>query len=213
MRLPYTPPTPPSTSSPTTTAAYTQLSARRSPHPLLPLDLTLLHSPPVASGWSSFLGAIRTQTSLPADIRELCICRVAVLNGADYEWDHHVPLLREAGVGEDAVGEIKRRKAWRGWVVAEGGDFDDEGEGEGEGKHVDHGGGCGGLNEMQCAVLAYTDAMTVGVRVSDEVFARLRRWFDERAVVEVTATVAAYNCVSRFLVALDVGEVSERKVG
>lgn len=90
---------------------------------------------------------------------------------------------------------------------------DDEGEGEGEGKHVDHGGGCGGLNEMQCAVLAYTDAMTVGVRVSDEVFARLRRWFDERAVVEVTATVAAYNCVSRFLVALDVGEVSERKVG
>lgn len=138
---------------------------------------------------------------------------MAVLNGADYEWDHHVPLLREAGVGEDAVGEIKRRKAWRGWVVAEGGDFDDEGEGEGEGKHVDHGGGCGGLNEMQCAVLAYTDAMTVGVRVSDEVFARLRRWFDERAVVEVTATVAAYNCVSRFLVALDVGEVSERKVG
>ena len=30
--------------------------------------------------------------------------------------------------------------------------------------------------------------------------------FGERGVVEITATVAAYNCVSRFLVALDVGE-------
>jgi hypothetical protein len=28
----------------------------------------------------------------------------------------------------------------------------------------------------------------------------------DREVVELTATVAAYNCVSRFLVALDVGE-------
>jgi len=32
-------------------------------------------------------------------------------------------------------------------------------------------------------------------------------WFPrEREMVEVTATVAAYNCVSRFLVALEVGE-------
>lgn len=204
MRLPYTPPTPPGTSSPTTAAAYAQLSARRSPRPLQHLDLTLLHSPPVASGWSSFLGSIRTQTSLPADIRELCICRVAVLNGADYEWEQHVPILREAGVGEGAVEEVRRRKAWRGW--------DATGEGEGEGEDRE-GGGCGGLNKMQCAVLAYTDAMTVGVKVSDAIFAELRRWFDERGVVEVTATVAAYNCVSRFLVALDVGEVGETKDG
>ncbi len=30
-------------------------------------------------------------------------------------------------------------------------------------------------------------------------------------MVEVTAVVAAYNCVSRFLVALDVGEMEEGK--
>lgn len=56
------------------------------------------------------------------------------------------------------------------------------------------------------AVLAYTDAMTLDVRVPDAVFAELRRWFSEREVVEITGTVAAYNCVSRFLVAMDVGE-------
>ena len=134
MRLPYCPVAPPvfplssgPKTQPTTATAYAQLSARRSPKPLQALDLTLLHSPPVASGWSSFLGAIRTQTSLPADIRELCICRVAVLNGADYEWEHHVPILVDEGrVPEAAIEEIKERKAWRGWE----GEAPEEGKGE-----------------------------------------------------------------------------------
>ncbi|KAK4694209.1 hypothetical protein P7C71_g3341, partial [Lecanoromycetidae sp. Uapishka_2] len=206
MRLPYAPPTP-STSPPTTSgngptaeAAYAQLSARRSPKPLQALDLTLLHSPSVASGWSSFLGAIRTQTSLPPDIRELCICRVAVLNSAVYEWEHHAPILRAEGKLSDAVlNELKERKAWQGWEDTIGGG----GEGEGE--------VCGELSEKQRAVLAYTDAMTVGIKVPDEIFGHLKSRFEEREVVEITATVAAYNCVSRFLVALDVGEMSERE--
>jgi len=212
MRLPYVPTTPPTMSSspsatpenaPTAAAAYTQLSARRSPKPLQALDLTLLHSPPVASGWSSFLGAIRTQTSLPPDVRELCICRVAVLNGAAYEWDHHAPILKSEGkLSDDVLRELNERKAWQGWEDTIGGGT---GAGEGEG---DLG---GGLTERQRAVLAYTDAMTVGVKVSDEIFAGLRGFFpEEREVVEITATVAAYNCVSRFLVALDVGGMSER---
>jgi alkylhydroperoxidase family enzyme len=48
--------------------------------------------------------------------------------------------------------------------------------------------------------------MTLDVRVPDEVFTRLKKQFSEKEVVEITATIAAYNCVSRFLVALDVGE-------
>ena len=202
MRLPYVLPHP-SPSDPSATAAYTQLSARRSPEPLQQLDLTLLHSPPVASGWSSFLGSIRTQTSLSADIRELCICRVAVLNKADYEWEHHVPILREARVGDRVVEEVKSRKAWQGWISE---DADSAAEEEGV-QHDDY----GGLTRQQRAVLAYTDAMTIGVKVSDGIFGELRKRFDERAIVEITATVAAYNCVSRFLVALDVGEMGEKK--
>jgi alkylhydroperoxidase family enzyme len=54
--------------------------------------------------------------------------------------------------------------------------------------------------------MAYTDAMTLDIRVPDEVFASLKEQFSEKEVVEITATIAAYNCVSRFLVALDVGE-------
>jgi alkylhydroperoxidase family enzyme len=64
----------------------------------------------------------------------------------------------------------------------------------------------GPLDARHIAVLAYTDAMTLSVAVSDHVFDQLKLHFSEREVVEITATIAAYNCVSRFLVALDVGE-------
>lgn len=54
--------------------------------------------------------------------------------------------------------------------------------------------------------MTYTDAMTLEVRVPDAIIESLKKKFSDKEVVEITATVAAYNCVSRFLVALDVGE-------
>jgi alkylhydroperoxidase family enzyme len=64
------------------------------------------------------------------------------------------------------------------------------------------------ISPAHSAVLAYTDAMTVSVIVPDAVYTQLKEHFNEREVVEITATIAAYNCVSRFLVALDVGETN-----
>lgn len=46
--------------------------------------------------------------------------------------------------------------------------------------------------------------MTRDVQVSDATFDALRPHFNERAIVEITATVAAYNMVSRFLGALQI---------
>lgn len=48
--------------------------------------------------------------------------------------------------------------------------------------------------------------MTLAVEVPEECFERMKGVFNEREIVEVTATVGTYNCVSRFLVALDVSE-------
>lgn len=53
-------------------------------------------------------------------------------------------------------------------------------------------------------MLAYTDAMTRDVYVPDVVFSELRRHFDDRGIVELTATIGTYNLVSRFLVALGI---------
>ena len=51
-------------------------------------------------------------------------------------------------------------------------------------------------------VLELADAMTRDIEVPDALMARIAARFDPRGVLEVVATVAAYNMVSRLLVAL-----------
>ena len=166
MRLPYIDPTDPKAfQTPEEQAIVERVQARRAPRPLQALDLTLLHSPPVADGWNSFLGAIRTKTSLSDDVREIAICRVAVCNKAWYEWAHHAPLARGGGVSDEGMKvlgeeELSQRK------------------------------GASGLTEKQWAVVSYTDAMTRDVTVEQEVFDRLKSYFSEQEVVEITATVS-----------------------
>ena len=46
--------------------------------------------------------------------------------------------------------------------------------------------------------------MTLNVKVTDELFAKLRQHVDTTEIVELTAAIATYNMVARFLVALDV---------
>jgi 4-carboxymuconolactone decarboxylase len=148
---------------------------------LTALDGVLLHSPPLADGWNSMLGAVRGASTLPADIRELAILRVASRNGADYEWAAHEPLARQAGLGDEAIESVSA-----GTPGADGAP------------------GAGGLSPAQWAALAYADAMTVHVAVPDEVFDAVRAHFGEREVLELTVTVATYNMVSRVLVAMGV---------
>lgn len=180
MRLPYVP-DPPPTSSPEDQAIVDRIAARRAPRPLTSLDLALLHSPPVADGWNSFLGAVRTRTLLPADLRELAICRVASVNRAWYEWMHHAPLATAAGVGDEAMDLVKTRVGPLGDVNTPE----------------------GGFSAKQWAVLCIADEMTRNVEVSEGTFAAVKGLFEQREVVEIVSTVACYNCVSRFLVALD----------
>ena len=55
------------------------------------------------------------------------------------------------------------------------------------------------LSEQERTVLRYTDAMTATpVEVPDELFDRLREWFDESQLVELTAAIAWENCRARF---------------
>jgi 4-carboxymuconolactone decarboxylase len=148
---------------------------------LTALDGVLLHSPPMADGWNAMLGAVRGKSTLPADIRELAILRVASRNGAEYEWAAHEPLARQAGIGGEGIAAIRVGGAPAG-----------------------SGAGGDGLSAGQWAALAYADAMTVHVSVPDEVFDAVREHLSEQQVLELTVTVAAYNMVSRVLVALQV---------
>jgi alkylhydroperoxidase family enzyme len=149
--------------------------ARRGGH-LTPLDEALLHSEPFADGWNSLLGAVRSKMDLPGGLRELAICRVADLNGAEYEWRAHAPLALKEGMTAEQVAAL-RESADRT-----------------------------PLTELQRLVCDYTDAMTRQVTVTDEISDALHTLLGTQQFVELTGTIAAYNMVSRFLVALHVGQ-------
>ena len=54
-------------------------------------------------------------------------------------------------------------------------------------------------DEAERAALEYADAMTLSGRdVGDDLFARLRRFYDDDALVELTATIAWENASSKF---------------
>jgi alkylhydroperoxidase family enzyme len=60
------------------------------------------------------------------------------------------------------------------------------------------------FDALERSVLAYCDSMTREVHVPDAVFEAVRMHFNERELVELSATIAAYNLVSRFLEALQI---------
>ena len=61
------------------------------------------------------------------------------------------------------------------------------------------------FDERERPVLEYTEAMTYTDRaVSDAMIARLKTWFDDDAIVELTGLIAFQNLSSKFNSALDV---------
>jgi AhpD family alkylhydroperoxidase len=141
---------------------------------LLNLDRMLLHSAPLARGWNQYMGAIRSETRLDGGLRELVILLVAVLNRAPYEFAQHAPVALAEGVTQAQIDAVA---GWRDSAL---------------------------FDPRQRDVLAYAEAMTVQVQVAQPLFDAVRRHFGERELVELTATVASYNMVSRFLEALQI---------
>jgi alkylhydroperoxidase family enzyme len=141
---------------------------------LLNLDRQLLHSPALARGWNGLMGAIRGEMRLDGALRELVILRVALLNRAPYEFAQHAPVALAEGL---AQAQIDALQAWQESPL---------------------------FDARARDVLAYADAMTLRVQVPQALFDALRVHLDDRDVVELTATVAGYNMVSRFLEALQI---------
>jgi AhpD family alkylhydroperoxidase len=141
---------------------------------LLDLYRVLLHSPPVAAGWLEYLTSIRGASSLPGATRELVIMRIAHVNRAPYEAQQHAPIALREGLSAQQIEAIAN---WQEEPA---------------------------FDARQRAALAYADAMTSTVQVPDDVFSAVRAEFDSRQLVELTATIAAYNMVSRFLEALEI---------
>ena len=146
---------------------------------LLHLDRQLLYSPALAVAWNQMMGTVRTGLALPARLREIAICAVATVNGAPYEFHHHAPVLLGAGgsvAQVDALADVD--------AALERSDVFDAAE----------------LATLELAV-----EMTRHVHVDDATFDAARAALgDDAQLVELVATIAAYNMVSRVIVALGI---------
>lgn len=164
--------------SPTDAAIADAIRIRRGGD-LLNLDRMLLHSPSFARGWNGLLGAVRTELSLPPRLRELLICAVGVLNGAEYEiQQHHGPYL-EAGGGTEALQALADGPA--AWEHS------------------------GLFDATEQAALQLTLAMTRSIQVPPRLIHQARSLLgSDQQLVEMVGVIATYNMVSRFLVALGV---------
>lgn len=170
-------------SSPEIVALAQKIRAERGGR-MLNLYQMLLNSPPLAEGWLSLFTAIRQKCELEGIYRELAILRVAIINGADYEFRAHMPFALKEGLTEAQIGALDK---WQESNL---------------------------FSDAQRTVLAYADAMTREIHVADGVFDALRPHFEQRRLVELTATIAGYNLVSRFLEALAIDpEAAQTQAG
>ena len=153
------------------------IRARRGGH-LIHLDRMLLHSIPFARGWNSFLGEVRRNLSLSPKLREIAMCGVAVVNGAEYEFFHHAPELIAAGGSEAQVQALRA-------IETPSADLSM-------------------FTATERDVIALTVQMTKSINVEEALMARLQKALGNTQLVELVGVIAAYNMVSRFLIALGI---------
>ncbi|MFH1169288.1 MAG: carboxymuconolactone decarboxylase family protein, partial [Chloroflexota bacterium] len=132
------------------------------------------HSPAVLLNFIRLGNSLLARTKLTPKLRELAILRVASLTGSEYERAQHHAIALQAGVSEKQARAIPR---WK-----ESAEFDD----------------------LERAVLQYTDEVSQNVAVKDETFKALRRYLDEQETVELTISIGHWGMVARLLVPLQV---------
>ena len=142
---------------------------------VLHLYQMLMHSPPLADGWLGLMTAVRQQLQLGGDLRELVIMRIAHLNGAPYEAAQHAPIALREGLTPVQLAALPS------WPA-----------------------GADPFTALQRDVLRLCDTMTREVHVAAALVDAVRAQLGERQLVELVATIASYNMVSRFLEALQI---------
>lgn len=155
------------------------IRARRAGGKLLNLDRILLHSPSFAKGWNALFGAVRgDQLAVAPHLRELVIMAVGALNRSGYEWGQHAPVFLSTGGTKAQLAALK-----------------DVATASMNSKLFD---------DTELGALALASEMTRNVAVGDATMKRIRSLLPDRQVVELVGIIAAYNMVSRFVVATGV---------
>lgn len=134
-----------------------------------PLNLhkALSHAPEMLNIVNELTIAIRFKSSLPRDMQELIILKVAAVAHGDYVRARHAPLAMGWGASRERVDAVPR--------FATSDLFD----------------------AKEKAMLAYVDAIAKNEPVDAALFTGLTPYFSSKEIVEITVSAAGYLAVSR----------------
>ncbi len=131
---------------------------------------TCLRNRELCRNWMPFtryvLGA---DSGLAARERELLILRTSALCHADYDWAHHVPAARRAGLTDEEILRIAKGPDAPGWSA------------------------------LDRTVLRAADELHADQHISDRTWAALKDRYDDSQMMDVVFTVGQYTMVSMFL--------------
>jgi alkylhydroperoxidase family enzyme len=127
---------------------------------------TLAQHPTLMHAYHAFNGHILYTTTLTPRHRELLVLRVAAVRAAEYEWEQHVVLGRDAGLTDDDIDRIAEGPDATGWSA-----FD-------------------------AAMLRAVDELVDDARISDATWAVLAVEFDRQQLMDLVFTVGAYDLLA-----------------
>ncbi len=105
---------------------------------------------------------VQRDSHLPPKTRELVILRTAWLMKAEYEWAHHVPLAKKAGLTDGEIvriADVANTKRW---------------------------------SEEEWAVLSACDELRREAFISDVIWNRLKKYYDPQKILEIIYTSGGY---------------------
>ena len=135
---------------------------------------SLLGNPEAAAKVAAVGAYIRFESSLKPALRELAILTTAREANGQYEWTHHEPLARKAGLGDAAIAAVRDGKA------------------------------PAGLTPEEATVVRYARELGRTRGVSDPTFEAARKTFGLPGVIDLTVAVGYYLMLFHVLQAFQV---------
>jgi alkylhydroperoxidase family enzyme len=135
----------------------------------LNVTATLAQHPELAKAWLPFARHVLATSTLPARDRELLILRIGWLCRAEYEWGHHAPLGRRAGLTDDEILRVSRGPEAPEW------------------------------SGHDRALLRAADELHAEARIGDATWVVLAERYTTQQLMDVVFTVGEYNLVSMAL--------------
>ena len=154
------------------------------PPPLRNMNIgrMLSHAPPLVAPYYTTYAAVLRDVELDPKLRQLAILRVAERACASYVLAQHRPFARIAGLTDQQI-------------TASGVPGFDSGCYWSESRCFTH---------VQRHVLAFTDAVIAGPRVSDGLFERIRNVLTPREIVELLLVIGWYWTACRLTTTLEI---------